>query len=198
MPDDRDLHGPDLHGPGIPVGDALAALPLEAPDRSAWPALAAQLSARRRRSGWPGTKRWPLAFAAAAVLALAVVLPLRLLSPDAVDDLEATAPADAPVAAPADTRLAALMGESARLEALLALADDDRYASAPAAALAIDLEDRVRAVDAALAGAGDSDRRRVLWARRVGLLRELAGLESSRQWLAARGDRFDGALVLAY
>lgn len=192
MPDDRDLHG----GAGIPVGEALAALPLEAPDRSAWPALAAQLSARRRRSGWPGTKRWPLAFAAAAVLALAVVLPLRLL-PDTVDRV-AAAPADAPVAAPADTRLAALMGESARLEALLALADDDRYASAPAAALAIDLEDRVRAVDAALAGAGDPDRRRVLWARRVGLLRELAGLESSRQWLAARGDRFDGALVLAY
>lgn len=189
MPDDRDLHD----GTGIPVGDAFAALPLEAPARSAWPALAARLDASRRRRTC-----WPLALAAAAALALAAVLPLRLLSPEAVDDPVASAPADAPVATPADARLAALMNESARLEALLALADDDRYASAPAAVLAIDLEDRVRAVDAALAGTGDPDRRRALWMRRVELLRELAGFESSRQWLAARGERFDGALVLAY
>lgn len=173
---------------GIAIGDALRALPLEAPPRSAWPVLAAHLHAARRRL------RWPIALAVAAVLALAAVLPLRLLSPDSVDNTST----DASDATPSAAQLAALMGESARLEALFALADDDRYASAPAAALSLDLEDRVRAVDAALAQTADPARQRVLWVQRVGLLRELVGFESSRQWLAAHGDRFDGALVLAY
>ena len=54
MPDDdvllRDAPTPP---PTLAIGAALAALPLEAPDRSAWPRLAERIAAAAR-SGWIG------------------------------------------------------------------------------------------------------------------------------------------------
>lgn len=69
MPDDR-----DRSFESAPAGwaDAFAALPPETPDAAAWPRLQRALAQRRHRA------RWPAWFAAAAVMAIAAVLPWRL------------------------------------------------------------------------------------------------------------------------
>lgn len=178
MPDDSRPSRPE----GIDLTSALCALPAEAPERSAWPAIAARLPRRApRRLLWLAP--------AAAVLALAVALPL----------LRAPTP-PAPLALDADTRaLDALYDQSARLEALLLVAADDSVASASVATLGAALHDRLAAIDQALADpALDASLRLPLWQQRVAVLRELAGLETSRQWLASQGERYDGALVVAY
>lgn len=178
MPDDIRHARPE----GIDLAAALQALPSEAPPRSAWPAIAARLPRRERR-------RWPWFGAIAAALALAVALPsLREQAP--------LAPADAP----ADTtELHALYDESARLEALLLVAADDSMTSASAASLGAAMLDRLGAIDDLLADpATDADLQLPLWRERVAVLRQLAGLETSRHWLASQGERYDGALVAAY
>jgi hypothetical protein len=175
----------------IPLADALAALPLETPERSAWPALAERLASRRRRV------RWPFAVAAAAALALVAVgqwpQPVHV-TPAAT----ATTAKAANATAAGDTRLATLMDESARLERLLDAASDDGASSASAAAMGVEFEDRLASVDAQLRQSSDPARQRELWRQRVWLLRQAASLETSRHYLAANGQRLDVALVAAY
>lgn len=101
-----------------------------------------------------------------------------------------------PATSPADP-LEQLYFESAQLEALLAVARDDRVSSATAAVLAEAYEERLAAIDAALARPGlDRETQVALWQQRVEGLRSLTGFESNRRWLAAQGTRYDGALVL--
>jgi hypothetical protein len=85
-----------------------------------------------------------------------------------------------------------LQQESARLEALVALARDDRMASAPAAVMSATLDDRIRLIDAALTQGGlDVATRASLWSERVDTLQDLASLEGTRRWMAAHGASMD-------
>lgn len=94
------------------------------------------------------------------------------------------------------TPLDALRAESARLESLVALVRDERVQSAPAAMLAADVDDRLRLIDAALSQPGLADAERLdLWSRRVAALRELAGLEGTRRWLAVHGESYEDAIA---
>jgi hypothetical protein len=93
--------------------------------------------------------------------------------------------------------LARLRTESARLEALAALARDDRMSSAPATILAAEAEDRVQLVDAALSRTDLEPAQQLdLWTRRVAAMRELAGVEGTTRWLAANGESLQGAIAL--
>lgn len=174
----------------IALGDALAALPMPAPERSAWPAMAARLQARSR-----APRRWPFAIAA-GLLALAL-LPRggTGLGAPATDADTAAANASAQ-----RQQLAALMAESARLERLVDAARDGGSTSAAAAAVSLSLEDRLRGVDAQLAstGAADASQQLTLWQQRVDLMRDVAAIEASRHYLASQGDSLDVALVAAY
>ncbi len=100
------------------------------------------------------------------------------------------------VAAPDMPALHTLQAQSAQLEALVALARDDRVASASSAALTVELDERIGRIDASLSqpGLGDAERES-LWRERVATMRELAGIETTRRWLTASGERYDGALV---
>ncbi len=98
-------------------------------------------------------------------------------------------------AAPADdggSRLDALREQSARLEALVAYARDERMTSAAAAVMSASLDDRIRLIDAALMqpALGD-DMRSSLWDQRVGALQELAALEGTQRWMAVHGASMD-------
>lgn len=184
MPDDIRHDGRELT-----VAEALARLPLETPDRSAWPQLAARLHATTDRPRGP---RWPFALAAAAaVLALALVLPLRPAGPGGAD------------AAPQGTTdapsLQALMQESAQLEGLLATISGNESGSANALLLGLAFEERLRDIDAALADpALADDAEALLWQRRVALLRDYASLRGTEQWVAMQGGHFEGDLVATY
>ncbi|UJB18083.1 MULTISPECIES: hypothetical protein [Lysobacter] len=99
-----------------------------------------------------------------------------------------------------ETALAAqlreLQTESAQLEALVTLTRDDRVASATAALMSSDLDQRLSLIDTALTDAAlPAEQRLALWRQRVGALRALAGVESTQRWFAARGERYDDALV---
>ncbi|BCT92765.1 hypothetical protein LYSHEL_17890 [Lysobacter helvus] len=184
MPDDiRSTQG------GAPAdwGAAFAALPLERPDRDAWPDIAPRLRVRAR-------PQWPVRLAIAAALVLVLIVPLRLLGP-----MPAVAPnvvaTTATATTPADP-LVALQSESAQLERLLDVARDDRVSSGAAAEVAVDLDRQLARIDAALARSDlPRDRQLTLWQARVDTLRESVGFESTRRWLVAQGERYDGALV---
>lgn len=184
MPDATDR----IHPQPASWRDAFAALPQHTPPANGWNAIAATLDARRPRS------RTPLWLATAAAVLLAVALPWRLqwFEP------EAPAPRAWPDATPiavADP-LEALYAESAQLESLLAVARDDRMASATAAAMADELDLRVASIDAALMQPGlSADERLSLWEQRVDSLRVLTSFESNRRWLAAQGNAYQTALV---
>ena len=185
----------DCHDPSalpVPLGVALARLPLEAPPRDAWPMLAARLQAKRRRA-----PRWPLAMAASLLLGL-LMLPRMGGSPEPAD-VAAHAGAGAAVAGTQESQLAALMSESAGLERLLDAAASDRGAgSASAMALGLAYEDQLHSLDAELAANTDPARTLPLWRQRVELLRGVAAVETSRRYVAAQGGNFDVALVAAY
>jgi hypothetical protein len=182
MPDDRIL------APGLTLAQALRALPLESPPQSAWPALAAKLPATRRR-----TPRWPLALAASLLAGLALTLAPgnRPTAPEP----GATHAASDPVA---QARLDALMAESAQLESLVAAASDDGASSATVAALGLALQDQLQLIDAQLQANAAPSQQFALWQQRVSLLRDVAGLESSRHYLAAEGRGLDLAMVSTY
>jgi len=92
--------------------------------------------------------------------------------------------------------VAALQAQSAQLEALLAIARDDRVASASGAALAVEFDRRIGRIDASLSQPGLAEVDRVaLWQARVSTMRELAGIETTQRWLQSSGERYDGALV---
>jgi hypothetical protein len=173
-----------LSTPTLSLSEALVRLPLEAPERSAWPMLAQRLQARQRRPRWPFA-----AAAAAALLALAFVPRQPTVAPLAITTTGTTTTA---------SRLSALMDESARLERLLGAVRDDGASSASAASMSIALEDRLSSLDAELQSERAPARQRDLWQQRIVLLREAASLEASRHYLAAHGQGFDVALVSAY
>ena len=101
-----------------------------------------------------------------------------------------------PASEPSDALMEPLYAESARLEALLALARDDRVGSATAVALGSEFEDRIAGIDAALAQPVlDPQHRLELWRERVSALRGYAGFESNQRALAASGERYDAMLV---
>jgi len=180
MPDARN------HDPGLPLAEALQRLPLEAPVRSAWPLLEQRIAAARPRP----RARWPFALAAAAVLALAALLPGLLAPPPPATPIVATAPA---------VDIDALMGESARLEHLVSAVSPQDMASASGTLLGLEFEDRLQQIDIALSDpALGTDGRAALWQLRVSLLREYAGFQGTRQYLAADGSNVDGALVAAF
>jgi len=175
----------EFRQPGLSLGAALASMPLEAPDASAWPALAERLSREKR---WP---RWPLALAA-SLLAL-LLLPREFPTPGNESNATATG-----AAADQRVELAELMSESSRLERLIAVASDDGASSATAAAFSLELGDRLHALDSELEANRDPDRQLELWRQRLQLLRSVAALETTRHYLAAEGRNFDVALVSAY
>lgn len=186
---------PDIqsHDRELGVAEAFGRLPLETPERSAWPLLERRIAAAQPARP---RARWPFALAAAATLAVAALMP-RLMSP-------ASAPSTDPVAVtpPSTTApipLEALMIESAQLENFITAVDDDEMASANAAALGLEFEVRLRRIDVALSTPTlDVDSRTRLWQQRVNLLREYAGVQGTSQWLAADGGTLDGSLVATF
>lgn len=180
---------------GIALADALRSLPLETPDRSAWPALAARLAEQRKPAR--RAARWPYAAAAAALLVLTLLPRGGVLTSEA--GLATHAPAITPITAPTSAKLIALMNESAQLERLLAAADDDGASSGSTAVLGLQLEDSLQHLDASLNSARLDDQQQLaLWQQRVNLLRQIASLETSRHYYAAEGRSLDVALVAAY
>lgn len=144
----------------------LKALPVIGPARSGWPAIRTRLVAdhTRRRRRWLAS-----GIAAAAMLAGVVTLqPFR--------------------AAPAfGDELARAKQQSASLETELQQFDpDSRVESGRAAALAADLEDRIAAVDARLAGLKPgrvpAEKREAvqLWRNRVNLMQRLVEVHVTR------------------
>lgn len=166
----------------LSIGEALRALPLEAPSRSAWPAVAPQA---------PRMARWPYALATAAALALALLLPVPGDAPfDAAGD-------GATVLAAAD--LDALQQESARLERLIAAVNDDPLQPADALVLGLAFEDELAGIDSQLAVARPGSRdAALLWQQRLDVLSRYAELQSSRQLLASAGQPFETTLVSLY
>ncbi|OHE86958.1 MAG: hypothetical protein A2579_01340 [Lysobacterales bacterium RIFOXYD1_FULL_69_11] len=128
------------------------------------------------------------------------------VDPTEVPSLDGRAPAPSTVAdevhldTVTDNRpqmqLAVLQQESARLEALLALAHDERVGSGTGAMLAAQMQSRLSQIDSVLAsGAINDDERLALWDARVDTLRDLTGLEATERWFAAEGRAYDTALV---
>jgi len=184
---------PPPSDPSTSWHEAFAALPLEEAPAGGWATIAQRLDAPRR-----SLPRWPLPLAAAALLALAIV-PAWLQRP--IDEQPAASTASPAAVARQDVdanppTLEQLHAESARLEALLQYARDGRMASGAAAVMAAEFDARITAVDAALMQPRLSPEQRMqLWRERVDVLRDFAGFESTRRWLAASGERYDGALV---
>ena len=177
--------------------EAFAALPLEEAPPGGWSAVSRRLDAQRQRR----RPRWMLPLATAAALALAAVPVWLQRQADAPQPASATPPVVA-TQQQGDARngeataIAQLQAESARLEALLRYARDGRVASGTAAAMAMQFDAQLAAVDAALMQPGlPPAQQSRLWRERVELLRASAGLESTRRWLAAQGRQYQPALV---
>lgn len=175
--------------------EAFAALPAEMPPGDGWSRLSARLDARRR-------PRWVQRFAVAAAVTAAVALPWGMrdrFAPSAEQTpatVATTAAGTETQPAQAQPTIEQLYAESARLEALLQYARDDRVSSASAAAVASEMDARVATIDRALMQPGLSPEQQLwLWRNRVDALRSQAGFESTRRWLAANGERYDGAVA---
>lgn len=206
---------PDTCHPSSPAGaardwsDAFNALPLEAPATDPWPALVRRLGARRRNPHLPAL----LGLAAAAAVIAVLAWP-RAESPIAPSPIVgATQVATTPIAppspvgatqvattkaakrapeslapSPAPTRLESLQVESARLEALLAVARDDRAGSAGTVLLGDAFDAQVAGIDAALSDpAIDLAEREQLWQARVDALQQAAGFFGTQRLMAAHG-----------
>ncbi len=89
---------------------------------------------------------------------------------------------------PAPTRLESLQAESARLEALVAVARDDRTGSAGTVLLGDAFDAQVAGIDAALSDpAIDLAEREQLWQARVDALQQAAGFFGTQRLMAAHG-----------
>jgi len=175
----------------LPIAEALRALPLEAPPRSAWPGIAAAAKLDQPRRAV--VTSWPYAFATAAALALALLLPVPGDVPGGETDAIATHAAG-DTTTPVD--LPALMQESARLERLIAAVNDDPLQPADALVLGLAFEDELAGIDDALATAPRGSRdAQELWQQRIDTLSRYAELQSSRRLLASAGQPFETTLV---
>ncbi|MUV12730.1 hypothetical protein [Noviluteimonas gilva] len=172
--------------------EAFNALPLERPDTDAWSDIAARLPVRKRM-------QWPTRLAIAAALALAVIVPLRLLptsNEPAAPTTQVAATSTTTTQPATPDALETLYAESAQLEGLLALARDDSVASGAAVEVGADLDSELARIDAALRQPHlDRDGQLALWRARVDTLRSAVSFESTRRWMAVHGERYDGALV---
>ena len=192
----------DRHSPTrIDLGEALRALPLQAPERSAWSEIAATLqtpaTTTRRRA------RWPIAVAAAVALAFAALFATHRVQPSNTTVATIAPPAASGVenaangtnvknadrAKPADAtlRLVRLQNRSQALERWL---DETDRAAAPMGgqdlAAAAEIEDMIGLVDVQLEAA-PHDSEVLLWRRRVALLEDLTALRYSSYTLSERG-----------
>ena len=134
--------------------------------------------------------------AIAAVLALAVVVPLRLLGPKPSQVAPPTPTVAATTPATPTDPLEQLYAESAQLESVLAIARDDTVSSGSAAAVAANLDAQLARIDAQLRTPDlPRDRQIALWRARVEALRSSVTFEGTRRLLASHGEGYDGALV---
>jgi hypothetical protein len=176
------MHEHRHHLPGPPTwSEAFAALPMsDPPDR--WPSLASNATNSRHRA--------ISIFAVAAMLVAALALPWKLQHEAApVPSVSRAAPAP-------HGELDTLYAQSARLEALLEYARDDRVASGAAVSLATRYDARIASIDGALAQTDlPLERQRALWQARVDTLRALVAFEANRRWLVAQGAHYDGTVV---
>jgi hypothetical protein len=167
---------------------AFNAMPLERPDTDAWADIAARLPVRKR-------VQWPARLAIAAALALAVIVPLRLL-PTSNEPAAPRAPVAATTQPATQDTLETLYAESAQLEGLLALARDDSVGSGAAVEVGANLDAELARIDAALRQPNlGRDGQLALWHARVDTLRSAVSFESTRRWMAVHGEGYDGALV---
>jgi len=157
------------------VQAALRDLPVPAPPYSAWPRLQQALRRQQRQR-----QRQRIGVALAASLALALLVPhWRPGTPPARDPI-----------------LAQLIDESAQLERWLAAQDSDAFASVDAAALRVDITDRLQWIDELLEQpVSTGAARQALWQERVWLLRQLTALNAPAASLAADTPGSDDALL---
>lgn len=158
------------------LASALAAMPTLAPPASQWARVAIEMQRRKRARAL----RRSLAFATAAVLAAACVLPFVPRERGAADPSSvavasaATEPAaSASLPASEDTDLIA---RNQWLEAM-ARAQGDPLDAGSAYASA-EIEDLIGMVDVALSGASEPGRRTALWQQRLTLMQELVSVRT--------------------
>jgi hypothetical protein len=195
----------DRHSPtGINLAQALRELPMRAPDRSAWPELAAALRGAQAKPRSRRRYRLPAALAAGIALACIAAFALHhrasesqpivaTIAPPAASNVDNAANGtnvkNATLQKPIDAsaRLAALQTRSQELERWLH--DTDR-AAAPLSgqdfAAAAEIEDMIGLVDVQLEAA-PHEHETALWRRRVTLLEDLTALRYSSYTLAERG-----------
>jgi len=172
------------------LGAALRELPLLSPERSAWPALASELAARRRRAA---LRRFVPALAVAALLAMAMLPLLRSSAPvaPAASPAVTTAQPDASTLAKlidanrsAETRRRVQGGLSSELDGDAALASAQ-------------IEDLVDLIDVQLQSVSDPKQSAALWQRRLDLVNTLTRVETqgslSAPMLAQEGGSFSQA-----
>lgn len=178
--------------------EALRALPLVQPPRSAWPAIAVQLPPPTRAP----LRRRVLGLAAlAATLAIALALPVWRNGDVSIPPVETVHTTDSTPASATEhvDPLDALLLESAQLEAWIAWSSGVASESGASASIEMDVRDRIGAIDALLARpALDPAAQLPLLQERVVRLRQLAGLHNTRQLLAANGDDAVAAPVTVF
>ena len=163
----------------IHISNALQALPLEAPEHSLWPQLQAHLP---KKPMWP---KWPMALAASAALAVAVLQWQWPTNPDST--------VDGPVAAAGN--LEKLMDRSARLENDFYALQDDALSSATVIAANLSIEDRLAAIDSQLIAEPGSTDTAALWQERIELLSQGVTLNRTNAAYNADGRQYDLALA---
>ena len=163
----------------IHIANALQALPQEAPGQSLWPQLQAHLP---KKTVWP---KWPMALAASAALALAVLQVQGPAGPDSA--------VDGSVAAAGN--LEKLMDRSARLENDFYALQDDAMSSATVIAANLSIEDRLAAIDSQLIAQPGSADTAALWQERVDLLNQGVSLNRTNAAYNADGRQYDLALA---
>lgn len=210
------MSNPNLPGDLKSLPDALRALPQVAPERSAWPLLAAQLAAQGLTKAAPAarapsparrSRRWavPAALAAGIVLAAVAWPLLHRPAPDRGAPVATTAPSGASIqtnaANPANVtstqsardprdaaaQLAFLQQHSQALEHWL---HETGRVAAPLSgqdlAAAAEIEDMIGLVDGQLNSAAQESEL-PLWRHRVALLEDLTALRYSSYKLAETG-----------
>jgi hypothetical protein len=210
------MSNPKLPGDLKSLPDALRALPQVAPERSAWPQLAAQLAAQGLtkaapavRASSPARRNWrwavPTALAAGIVLAAVawpllqrpapstgapvatVAAPGASIQTNAANSANTTSTQSAEGPRDVVAQLAALQQHSQALEHWL---HETGRAAAPLSgqdlAAAAEIEDMIGLVDGQLNGA-PKESEVPLWRRRVALLEDLTALRYSSYKLAETG-----------
>lgn len=161
------------------ISNALQALPLEAPGHSLWPQLQAHVP---EKTAWP---KWPVALAASAVLAVAILQWQAPVLPVGGGDGQLSAAGN----------LQQLMDRSAQLENDFYALQDDAQSSATVIAANLSIEDRLAAIDGQLmADAGGADTA-ALWRERIDLLSQGVSLNRTNAAYNADGRHYDLALA---